>query len=133
MFRTFGSTHSIKKDILEKTAKAVFSYLGKEFEINLRFVSKNKIKELNRIYAGNDKVTDVLSFGEDGGDIAICYSVMLTEAKQWNMTPTETSAFLLTHGVLHLAGFDHKNEKERDKMEKAEEEILKSLGIVVKR
>jgi rRNA maturation RNase YbeY len=46
---------------------------------------------------------------------------------------SESAAFLMVHGMLHLAGYDHLKAAERAKMEEAEAEILESVGIKVER
>lgn len=137
MFQISGPTYRIDNRLLEKVAKAAFSCLEREFEVNLGFVSGEKIKELNRIYRGNDKVTDVLSFkleeDSEGGDIIICLSVAKKQAQKAEMSVDEEVAFLLTHGILHLAGYNHYREGERRVMETLENDILKTVKIEVKR
>ncbi|MBM3281306.1 MAG: rRNA maturation RNase YbeY [Candidatus Harrisonbacteria bacterium] len=44
------------------------------------------------------------------------------------MKNDESLIFMLIHGLLHLLGYDHKNDDDRIKMEKKEAEILKLLG-----
>lgn len=133
----FGNIYELDKKVLEDVSSEAFLYLGEDFEVNFRFVSEAQIKKLNKVYRGKDKVTDVLSFkldaDESGGDVVICYKELLREAKSWGMTPTNTTAFLLIHGILHLTGFDHTNPKERARMEKAEEAILIKKGIKIER
>lgn len=133
----FGNTFEADKRVLEGVANEAFLYLGEDFDVSFRFVSEAQIRKLNRIYRKKDKLTDVLSFkldkGEVGGDIVICYKELLREAKQWSMSVSDTASFLLTHGILHLAGFDHTNGPERAKMELAEAKILKKRGIRIER
>lgn len=133
----FGSTFEVDKKVLERVAKETFLYMGKEFDLNLRFVSKGKIRELNRIYRNRDLPTDVLSFnlekGELGGDLVICYKEAQRQADKWHLGLTEAVALLFVHGSLHLAGFEHTKTADRDKMEAAEKVILKKAGVKVER
>lgn len=133
-----GQTYGIEKKLLLAAAKEVFLYLGEDFEVNLRFVSENTIKELNRVYRKKDEVTDILSFNldkaENNGDIAICYSELKKDAKAlWKIDISKAAGFLLVHGMLHLAGFDHTKPQERAKMEKTENAILDKLRIKIER
>jgi probable rRNA maturation factor len=132
-----GLTFEVSKRVLGRVAKETFLYLGADYEVNLRFVSQKKIRELNRMYRNRDMATDVLSFNlndnEYGGDIAICYKEAQRQAKKWRLTVTEASSLLLTHGMLHLAHFSHTKTLDRDKMEKAEETILKKAGVRIER
>ena len=133
----FGKTYSVNKKVLEEVSREAFMYLGSYFEVNLRFVSESEIKALNMTYRSQNTVTDVLSFrleeSEFGGDVAICYQEIKKESQRWDMSLSSVAAFLLVHGILHLAGFDHTNDSERVKMEKAEETILKKKGIQIVR
>jgi probable rRNA maturation factor len=132
-----GSTFEISEKVLRRTACETFLHLGKDYEVSLRFVSEKKIRELNRIYRNRDLITDVLSFGlndkEPGGDIAICYKEVIRQAKRWRQTADETSALILVHGMLHLAGYKHTKINDRVKMEKTEAKILKSAGVKIER
>lgn len=89
-------------------------------KISLSVVGERKIRELEKKYFKEDKVTDVLSFpleeGEtmpedfDGinlGDIVICYPQAKRQALQWNRIMDEEIEFLACHGLLHLLGIHH--------------------------
>jgi probable rRNA maturation factor len=137
LFQVIESTHEVDKKYLEKTAKSVFSYLEQEFEVNLAIVSEKEIAKINKQYRGKNEGTDVLSFKiEDdspGGDIVIAYEVALRQSEELNLDIREELAFLLVHGMLHLAGYDHHSPKQRVVMESAENDILKSLELVIER
>lgn len=89
-------------------------------KISLSVVGERKIKELEKKYFHEDKVTDVLSFPlEEGaempddfdglnlGDIVICYPQAKRQALQWNRIVDEEIEFLACHGLLHLLGIHH--------------------------
>jgi len=89
-------------------------------KISLSVVGERKIKELEKKYFHEDKVTDVLSFPlEEGaempddfdglnlGDIVICYPQAKRQAIQWNRIIDEEIEFLACHGLLHLLGIHH--------------------------
>jgi probable rRNA maturation factor len=137
LLKVFGSTFEVEKRLLKKVSAEAFLYLSEDFEANLRFVSEKKIRELNRIYRNRDLPTDILSFsldpGNHGGDIVICYKEVKSQAKKWRISVTDAAGFLLIHGILHLAGFEHTKTSDRVKMEKAEENILKKVGIKIER
>ena len=89
-------------------------------KISLSVVGERKIKELEKKYFHEDKVTDVLSFPlEEGvempddfdglnlGDIVICYPQAKRQAIQWNRVVDEEIEFLACHGLLHLLGIHH--------------------------
>lgn len=89
-------------------------------ELGIAFVAPEEMRELKREHLGVDEATDVLSFPIDGrdevhagvpralGDVVLCPQVV---GEQWRWP--------LTHGLLHLLGYDH-----GQAMDAREEELL---------
>ena len=89
-------------------------------ELGIAFVGLDEMRTLKRDHLGIDEPTDVLSFPIDGraaipagvpralGDVVLCPQVV---GDDWRWP--------LTHGLLHLLGYDHGK-----KMEAREEELL---------
>lgn len=110
----------------------------KKADVSIAIVGDKAIRSLNKTYRGLDKVTDVLSFGKDKrqnkfdftpkeylGEIIICRLQAEKQAKIAKHSLNSEITLLLTHGFLHLLGYDHeKNIKEAVKMEKLEEKII---------
>ena len=116
--------------LLRKWAKAVY---GDAATITMRFVDDEESQHLNDTYRGKNKPTNVLSFPyEDDplmGDIVFCPSVIVREAQAQGKTVTAHMAHLVVHGVLHLMGYDHLNDRDAKEMESLETEILADLGF----
>ncbi|MGM0445468.1 MAG: rRNA maturation RNase YbeY [Bacillota bacterium] len=101
-------------------------------EISIALVDNVKIKELNKKFRKKDEVTDVLSFPMDEeilGDIIISAERALSQSKDYGHSFKREICYLVTHGILHLLGYDHKTEGEKKEMRKKEERILKELEI----
>lgn len=137
MFQLVETKYKVDKDLLEKVAKATFSWLKEDFEVNLAIVSAEEVQKLNLKYRDKDSSTDVLSFkledDNSGGDVVIAYEVAEGQARIANMPLTHELAFLLVHGMLHLAGFDHEAFGEQKVMEATENAILSKLDILIER
>ncbi|MGN6515269.1 MAG: rRNA maturation RNase YbeY [Rhizomicrobium sp.] len=93
-----------------------------------------RLKELNGLFRGKNKPTNVLSFPseDDGGylgDIAIAYGTVAREARESGKAFSDHLAHLAVHGVLHLLGHDHEKPREAARMEGIEREILAEFGI----
>lgn len=94
-----------------------------------------RVRELNALFRGKDKTTNVLSFSpgsEDAaylGDIALAFGVVAKEAQTQRKTMAEHAAHLALHGVLHLLGYDHEKATGAKRMEALEITLLGQLGI----
>ena len=122
---------------IRSTASAI-KYQKKQAEVNIRAVGEKEMLRLNNTFREKANLTNVLSFPANLpdeielnllGDIAICASVVQREAAELGKSEKAHWAHLTVHGILHLIGFDHKNEKESGKMESLEVSILANLGI----
>ena len=84
-------------------------------ELTVVFLEQRKARRLNRVFRKKDYATDILSFsGDDGselGELVLCPSVLVRQAKEHELSFQQELAYLLTHGVLHLLGYDHEKSK----------------------
>jgi probable rRNA maturation factor len=109
--------------------------------ITLLFADDETMQDLNKDWRGLDKPTNVLSFpapkdqpvppGELPllGDIVLGFGTCAREAEEAGKTLGNHTCHLIVHGVLHLLGYDHENDKDAEVMEAAEIKILSTLGI----
>ena len=133
--------------IVEKTLDV--ARFKKPVEISLVITGEKRIRALNKKYRGIDKITDVLSFGNGAtdrtvksktaefinppddilhlGEIFICYSQAIKQAKQKKHSIKKELAILLIHGILHLLGYEHKEDYEKSEMKIKEMEVLERL------
>ena len=101
-------------------------------ELTIRVVGAAESRKLNRTWRGKDKPTNVLSFAADSpllGDLAICAPVVAREAREQGKLPAAHWAHMVVHGVLHLLGYDHENDRDAQRMEARETKIMAQLGI----
>jgi len=121
------------ENLLKKIAQKAAKYEKKdEGNISLALVNNKKIKELNKKFRNKDEATDVLSFPMDDkiwGDIIISTEKIIEQAKEYGHSRQRELAYLYTHGILHLLGYDHKTSSEKEKMREIEEKILEEVGL----
>jgi probable rRNA maturation factor len=128
-----------------------------EAELSVLFVDATTIAALNERFLGHKGPTDVLAFpideedapigrapdnGGSGpgweppdpeslpnliGDVIICPEVAYNNAPAHAGTYEDEVALLLVHGILHLLGMDHEDDKEAEEMEAREQELLDAL------
>ena len=117
----------IDKKLFTGVAKKVLKGENKGIKnISLAFVTKEEIKKLNKKHRGKNKPTDVLAFGEISnfkfqisnylGEVVICPEIAKGEMLR-----------VFVHGILHLLGYDHKTERQAEKMQKAEEKYISRI------
>ena len=106
------------------------------------FVGNEEIQEINKLYRGLDKVTDVISFAlEDNpddfcmdtrvlGDIYVCIPRMKEQANTYGHSEKRELSFLVVHGLLHLLGYDHMVKEEEEVMFALQDKILEGVGII---
>jgi probable rRNA maturation factor len=147
------------QELAKKVIEAALDYEGcpYEAEISLLLTDNDKIRQINREYRSIDRATDVLSFPmvtydspsdfahaetdaascfhpETGelllGDIIISMEKVREQAKKYGHSEEREYAFLITHSVLHLLGYDHIEAEQAREMEDRQNAILRSLNIL---
>lgn len=117
----------------QKIVYTAVSTVYRNSEVSIILTDDAEIHEINRVYRGVDRPTNVLSFelGDDVllGDIYISLDTVVREAKAANISVAEHVAHMVVHGVLHLQGYDHIDDGDAVIMESKEVQILKKLGV----
>ena len=132
--------------------------LDVDVEVSLLYVDNDEIKNINSEFRKIDRATDVLSFpmlsypeGEvykdvyykdrellernldNGilvlGDIVLSLERAEEQRLEFGHSFLREAAYLTVHSVLHLLGYDHMNDSDKEKMRRREEEILNKFQI----
>ncbi|MEL7112401.1 MAG: rRNA maturation RNase YbeY [Pseudomonadota bacterium] len=121
-------------DICQRALDAGAHQSNASGEVSVLLTDNTEIQILNRDWRDKDKPTDVLSFPADPldapflGDIAVAFGVTRQDAAARSITLDQHLSHLLIHGLLHLVGYDHKDDTEAVEMESLEAAALASLG-----
>ncbi len=120
-------------------------HIDRRYELCLRLTSDAEIQTLNHQYRSQDKPTDVLAFAalevavpppEDEaeplylGDIVISVETADRQAVEQQHSLTTELAWLATHGLLHLLGWDHPDEAQLLTMLAQQRALLQSAAII---
>ena len=108
--------------------------------VTVAVVSDARVRELNRSYRGKNRATDVLSFptGLESptrstpaflGDIVIARGVARRQAREAGHGEHTEWRVLALHGLLHLLGYDHEND--RGTMARVEARLRRKGGLRV--
>ncbi|MEN6316420.1 MAG: rRNA maturation RNase YbeY [Clostridiaceae bacterium] len=139
--------------LLEKTALACLRSENIDIgcEINIMISDDPSIRQINHQFRNIDSSTDVLSFPmvdmKDGmilskegdydldegllllGDIVISIETAKRQAEQYGHSLERELAFLASHGIFHLLGYDHIAKDEEMRMMSKQEAVLDQLGL----
>ncbi|MBQ7480227.1 MAG: rRNA maturation RNase YbeY [Selenomonadaceae bacterium] len=135
-------------DIEENVRRAIEKvgelYGVEDSEVSVTLTNNAYIHTLNKEYRNMDRPTDVLSFALNEseepeiegspvanalGDIIISVERAEEQAAEYGHSLRREVAFLTVHGMLHLLGYDHMEEEEREEMEKEQCFVMERLGI----
>lgn len=116
--------------ILKK--KKVRNHHWLAWDLTLVFVSSQEGKKINQQFRGKNYATDVLSFAptEENslGELVFCPKVIEKQAQEQKWGYQWELAYMLTHGVLHLLGYDHElSKKEEEIMFTLQDEVFDTL------
>ena len=128
-------------DELNDYIEYLFNYMNiKDSVMSIIIVDNDYIHKINKEYRNIDRETDVISFAlEEGesidepvktlGDIYISIDRVYSQAEEYGHSVKRELFFLVTHGFLHLLGYDHMTKEDEEKMFSLQEEILDSYGV----
>lgn len=146
------SSIELSQKIFEEVFEVVLNdeKIEKNVALELVLLGEGKMREINKRYGGKNKITDVLSFPEKEirkqtkkdiafiqpkgkeeslGEILICPARVKKNAKKNKKAFEKELAFVFLHGILHLLGYDHIQNKDAKEMEKKEKKIIEILRL----
>ena len=118
--------------------------------LSVSITNSEIIKNLNKKYLDNNYVTDVLAFPNDLswnegikesilkdnfnnngylGDIFISYEKIIEQSEIFSLSPKLELNIILSHGILHLLGYDHYDDNSKNKMDNLTVKIIKNLKL----
>lgn len=105
-----------------------------------------KTHEINKEYREKDYPADIITFAIfadtadderfifDGeinlGEVIIALDKVIEEAQKKGVTKEYELSFLISHGILHLLGFDHQTEEDYNFIIELQNKALESIGIL---
>lgn len=144
-------------EIADKVCEAVLDmeHCPYESQVEMLLTMNDVIHEINMETRGIDRPTDVLSFPmiafeepstydfleeadayfdlDTGelmlGNIVISKEKVAEQASEFGHSVLREYAFLIAHSMLHLLGYDHMNDDEREVMESKQREVMNIVGI----
>ena len=120
---------------VNQTFKIIKFSSNSEVSISFLLTSNSEIKLLNQRYRNKNKPTNVLSFPMNEkienknylGDVVISCEKIIDESSEQNMKKYKYLSKMTIHGVLHLLGYKHDTDRQFNKMNSIEKNILEEM------
>jgi len=132
-----------RETLIRSAKEALQAENHQDSDVTISIQDDEALKNLNLQFMGIDAPTDVLSFTMDFfdpeterhylGDVIISFQRAEEQAQIAGHSTESEVVLLIVHGILHLAGYDHSTEEEKNKMWKIQQEILDRLGCKINR
>ncbi|HEX6222637.1 MAG TPA: rRNA maturation RNase YbeY [Acidimicrobiia bacterium] len=115
-------------------------------EVTLLFVDESEMASYNARFLDREGATDVLAFPVEDllpgvipdadpqgpplmlGDVVVAPSYVRRQADEHGVSFEDEMALMVTHGILHLLGYDHVEDQEAERMEERESQLLAKMG-----
>lgn len=127
--------HIVEKGILRKKIRLIASAIGKGEQIRFKeieiiFLDAVELRSYNKMHLGHDYETDILTFDLSesemiDGQLMISRENVLKNSKRFRTDFENELMRVIVHGLLHLAGYNDRSERQRRIMRKKENEYLK--------
>lgn len=109
----------IMRDLLNRRLRNK-KLLQSRKELTLVFLNAEEMKKINFQFRKKNRPTDVLSFESEDpeslGELLFCMDVLKIQAKDQRHSLEKEFIYMLTHGILHLLGYDHELSKKEEKV-----------------
>lgn len=129
--------------IYEKSCLKGYNFNSLSFDF--LFCDSKKTHQINKQYRAKDYPADIITFAvfadseqserfvlDDDinlGEIIIALDKMIDGAKEKNITKEDELAFFISHGIMHLLGFDHQSELDYNFVVENQKKALESINI----
>jgi len=108
-------------------------------EVSFVLTDEKRIHQLNKVYRGKDRPTDVLAFAmQEGelaelagavlGDVIVSVPTARKQADERGVAVLDEVTMLLAHGLLHLLGWDHETPAKDRRMRAETERLCRAAG-----
>jgi probable rRNA maturation factor len=127
---------------LTRAAERALRALGREGGgVEIMLVDDTEIRRLNRLFRGVGRRTDVLAFplevaeapGGLVGQVVVSVDTARRQARRLGVPLALELQLLVTHGVLHLVGYDDRDPVEAHLMHRRERDLLAAGGTPLPR
>lgn len=148
VFLADEQSEPVESEELRSLAELVMSEEGypETTEVAILLVSENEMTQYNQRFLEREGPTDVLAFPVESlipgvvpdldphgppliaGDVIIAPAYVRRQAESHDVAVEDEMALMVTHGILHLLGYDHETDEQANHMEQRERDLLAKVG-----
>jgi len=148
IFLADEQTEQVGVDDLHSLAGLVLREEGypEDAEVTLLFISEAEMASYNERFLKKKGPTDVLAFPVEEllpgvvpetdpqgpplmlGDVVVAPTYVRRQAATYGVSYEDEMALMVTHGILHLLGYDHVDDSDAERMENRERELMAMVG-----
>jgi probable rRNA maturation factor len=148
IFLADEQTEHVGIDDLHSLAELVLREEGypDDAEVTLLLVSESEMASYNERFLDRNGPTDVLAFPVEEllpgvvpdddphgpplmlGDVIVAPAYVRRQAADHGVSFEDEMALMVTHGILHLLGYDHVDDGDAERMEARERELMTKVG-----
>jgi len=108
--------------------------LNLSLEVVYSFMSDEELLKLNKEHLNHDTYTDIITYdfrpdGLEEANLCISYERVIANATTFKTTKTNELCRVCVHGLLHLAGYDDKDEASKAEMRSQEQLALNRFHV----
>ena len=140
MIKNLAVNNSEKLKVNKKGIHEIVSLLKKNlkfsvFSLQINIVYSDYLLEINKKYLGHIHNTDIITFNYSGkndnldGEIFISIDEALSNSKKYKVTLDNELSRLITHGILHLLGYNDVKPADKRKMKKEENRLVEFIAL----
>lgn len=126
----------------KKAVHSLVSSLKSELKLGISFLSisiiaSSELRQLNKKHLKHDYKTDVITFNYSNvknnidGEILISFEDAMLNSKKYKVKYGEEILRLIVHGILHLAGYEDNNKKNKAKMKSMENKLINKYNFTL--
>lgn len=129
-------TRALDLQLLERIAAELLARTCQaEFHVGVLLVGAVEMTRLNEAFLQHEGPTDVIAFGYTDdhahslhGEVFICVEEAIKQARRFGTTWQEEVIRYLAHGLLHFQGYKDGTARQRKRMKKVEDALLREMG-----
>jgi rRNA maturation RNase YbeY len=108
--------------------------LNLSLEVVYSFMSDEELLKLNKEHLNHDTYTDIITYdfrsdGLEEANLCISYERIIDNAITFKVSNTNELCRVCVHGLLHLAGYDDKDEASKAEMRNQEQLALNRFHV----